>query len=208
MDFLFYTYEFLTKFIPFLAVFLLYAKKYKSQGIRMSKLHVTSAFLFAVYMACVFHVTGAGTLYETFRYFQYDMGQINLHLVPFSEEIDAFGYFANILMMMPFGFLLPLISPKSGKFRIIFLSGFLFSLSIELSQLFNYRATDIDDLILNTLGAILGYEICQAGLMLFRKNEPKDSYSVFEPFIYAIVLFLGHYFLFDGLRMASLIYGF
>ena len=191
MDFLFYTYEFLTKFIPFLAVFLLYAKKYKSQGIRMSKLHVTSAFLFAVYMACVFHVTGAGTLYETFRYFQYDMGQI-----------------ANILMMMPFGFLLPLISPKSGKFRIIFLSGFLFSLSIELSQLFNYRATDIDDLILNTLGAILGYEICQAGLMLFRKNEPKDSYSVFEPFIYAIVLFLGHYFLFDGLRMASLIYGF
>ena len=39
--------------------------------------------------------------------------------------------------------------------NVIFI-GFLISLSIELTQLFLKRTTDIDDLILNTLGVIIG----------------------------------------------------
>ncbi len=35
--------------------------------------------------------------------------------------------------------------------------GVVLSLAIELSQIFTYRLTDVDDLITNTLGAILGY---------------------------------------------------
>lgn len=205
---LFSVYDFLTKFIPFLIVFFLFYRKYHRRGTPMSKLHIAAALLFALYIICVFYVTGAGTVYETRRYFQYGMGQVNIHLIPFSEEIDVFGYIANILMMMPFGFLLPLLSRRTGKLRAIFLSGFLFSLMIELSQLFNYRATDIDDLILNTLGAILGYEACRAVLSFSGRNGTENLYSASEPFIYTIAMFLGHYFLYDGLGMAALLYGF
>lgn len=35
--------------------------------------------------------------------------------------------------------------------------GFLFSLFIEAAQLFSFRATDIDDLLMNTMGTWLGY---------------------------------------------------
>lgn len=206
--FLFMAYDFLTKFIPFLIVFFLFCRTYRRRGIHVSKLHITAVFLFAFYIICVFNVTGAGTVYETRRFFQYGMGQINIHLVPFSEGIDAFGYIANVVMLMPFGFLLPLLSGKAGKPGTVFLSGFLFSLLIELSQLFNYRATDIDDLILNTLGAVLGYEACRAGMFLLGRSRTEDSCSVLEPFAYIFAMFLGHYFLYDGLWMASLLYGF
>ncbi len=39
------------------------------------------------------------------------------------------------------------------------LTGFTLSLIIELSQLFNRRITDIDDLMMNTLGALIGWAI-------------------------------------------------
>ncbi|HBT95229.1 MAG TPA: hypothetical protein DEB24_03600 [Coriobacteriia bacterium] len=35
------------------------------------------------------------------------------------------------------------------------------SLLIELSQLLNNRLTDIDDLIINTVGALIGFLLCR-----------------------------------------------
>lgn len=65
----------------------------------------------------------------------------------------------NIIMMMPFGFLLPLVKEK--KFSNVVLYTFLFSLGIEVIQpLINgSRTSDITDLINNTLGGIIGYII-------------------------------------------------
>lgn len=55
---------------------------------------------------------------------------------------------------MPIGFLLSLLwKMKSQK---IILTGFLISFFIEFCQLFIARETDIDDLMLNTFGTILG----------------------------------------------------
>ncbi|MBQ2750269.1 MAG: VanZ family protein, partial [Clostridia bacterium] len=55
------------------------------------------------------------------------------------------------------------------------LAGFLMSLSIELLQLpFAVRASDVDDLILNSLGVVLGYGIyalVNAMVRLRRKRE-------------------------------------
>ena len=65
--------------------------------------------------------------------------------------IDFLG---NIAMFMPFGFFLPLLWRISGKATAAV--GFCVSLSIELIQLFLPRWTDIDDLILNTSGTLLG----------------------------------------------------
>lgn len=64
----------------------------------------------------------------------------------------------NILAFSPFGFILPLINKSANKFyKVIFLSA-LFSLTIECLQLiFKVGIFDIDDILLNTLGGLLGY---------------------------------------------------
>lgn len=64
------------------------------------------------------------------------------------------NFLGNIIMFMPIGFFIPLLWEIPDKKIIIV--GFLFSLFIEVCQLFLNRGTDVDDLILNTLGTILG----------------------------------------------------
>ncbi len=64
------------------------------------------------------------------------------------------NFLGNIIMFTPIGFFIPLLWNLSNKKIIII--GFCSSLFIEISQLFLTRGTDIDDLILNTIGVCLG----------------------------------------------------
>jgi len=64
------------------------------------------------------------------------------------------NFLGNIIMFMPIGFFLPLLWNLSNPKIIII--GFCSSLFIEICQLFLTRGTDIDDLILNTIGVGLG----------------------------------------------------
>jgi glycopeptide antibiotics resistance protein len=64
----------------------------------------------------------------------------------------------NILAFMPFGFCLPIISLKETKLYRVFFWTFGFSVAIETIQLFyKIGIFDVDDIILNTFGGILGY---------------------------------------------------
>ena len=83
-----------------------------------------------------------------------------VNLVPFSEELSRRFFLQlalNALMFAPFGFFLPVLWSKCRSWKITALAGFLTSALIEFLQLFSFRATDVDDLIMNTLGAFLGY---------------------------------------------------
>ena len=61
----------------------------------------------------------------------------------------------NILLFIPYGFLFPPAFRQKKRLTVLF--GFLLSLTIEISQLFCDRITDINDIILNTFGIIIGY---------------------------------------------------
>lgn len=65
----------------------------------------------------------------------------------------------NILMFIPFGMLAPIIFPKLRYVIVLIFCGFIFSLIIELTQaLFTLtRSATVDDLVFNTVGALLGY---------------------------------------------------
>ncbi len=65
------------------------------------------------------------------------------------------NFLGNIMIFMPFGFFLPLLWQTSRTTTILIGAGA--SLVIELGQLFLARGTDIDDLLLNTLGVFLGW---------------------------------------------------
>jgi len=69
----------------------------------------------------------------------------------------------NAVMFIPSGIILPVVYPRLNRFWKVLLAGIGLSLVIELLQLpFSVRASDVDDLLLNTLGAILGYGIYAA----------------------------------------------
>ena len=66
--------------------------------------------------------------------------------------------FGNILMFVPTGILLPVLYKRLDNFLKVAGTGFLISLAIEICQLpFADRTSDVDDLILNTLGVVSGY---------------------------------------------------
>ena len=52
--------------------------------------------------------------------------------------------------------------------------GFFGSLFIETLQIFTHRATDVNDLLTNTLGCILGYLLAK-GILRFAPQLPSDS---------------------------------
>lgn len=66
--------------------------------------------------------------------------------------------FGNVIIFMPIGALLPSILSKHNKVMFTLGIGFFLSLSIEIAQYyFCLGVFDVDDLILNVLGVILGY---------------------------------------------------
>jgi glycopeptide antibiotics resistance protein len=74
------------------------------------------------------------------------------------------NFFGNILMFIPFGILIPILNTKYDDLKKIFWTALLCSAIIEtiqfLSMSFNiYRYVDIDDVILNTTGAVIGYAL-------------------------------------------------
>ena len=64
----------------------------------------------------------------------------------------------NLLLFVPFGYLFPFVYDKMQKWWKVMLLGFGFSLVIEVTQLFSLHGCfDISDLLLNSLGAGLGF---------------------------------------------------
>ena len=64
----------------------------------------------------------------------------------------------NILLFMPYGFFASYYLKLDNK-RVAFLLVFIVSLSIECVQLVIGRCFDVDDILLNLVGGILGYFI-------------------------------------------------
>lgn len=81
----------------------------------------------------------------------------NFNLIPFEKIVDD-STILNILFFIPLGVALPIMWPKFKRLSTTLLYGFLFSLTIEFSQLFTFtRITDVNDLMMNTLGTLLGW---------------------------------------------------
>ena len=95
---------------------------------------------------------------------------------------------------MPFGFLLPTLWKKYRKLLQTLCNGILFSIIIEIGQLFvPYRASDINDLIMNTIGTICGWSFFNIISKIFHKLANKtvveisynDSMTIkLEPYLY------------------------
>lgn len=168
----------------------------------ISKIKTTTASLILYYYLCILliNIIGMPTLNDLIRLSQsgYSIFNPNLHLIPFSDGISL-SFILNIFLFVPFGFLCPLICRKYERARNTILIGFGLSLFVEISQLFTLaRATDIDDLLTNVMGTILGYLIFKliAKLGIIKQHstlqyEEKDYTKYLLIIIIASTIILG-----------------
>jgi len=93
-----------------------------------------------------------------------------LNLIPFASirqlltetapEVAFENIAGNIVLFVPFGLLLPLLFVKVDTRWAVAWRAAVVSTSIELVQwITGARATDVDDIILNTSGALVGYAV-------------------------------------------------
>jgi glycopeptide antibiotics resistance protein len=148
----------------------------KTTGIDISFSREFLLFVFYLYIIAIAAITIVPLSYSVHR----TPGENDLNFVPLKTTMNAIKHAmkferfrismlfqntaGNIVMFVPLGFLLPLVIKKINSFARVFFAGLFFSALIELMQYTErsfgvYRSVDIDDVILNTLGAILGWMI-------------------------------------------------
>lgn len=98
--------------------------------------------------------------------------------IRYREQIGLEGFvvniFGNVIAFMPYGFLLPLLNKVYRRFYIILILSILFSLVIESSQLLlKVGVFDVDDILMNSTGGILGYIVFKIIYYFYKKGEKK-----------------------------------
>ncbi len=179
--------------IPFLILFQIINRKRN-----VSYLHIIGTYIYSLYIFAVLSITGIPFLNGINMSF-------TINFIPFIDLANNFTqYILNLILFIPFGFLLPFLWTKYQKFKTTFLSGLLFSMSIEISQLFCFRTTDIDDLIMNTLGTIIGYIFFLILKRTFKfmnyftistNCSVNNTFSKYEALIYLLIVYLIMFFL-------------
>ena len=94
--------------------------------------------------------------------------------IEYRKELGSFAVFTNlfgnILIFVPYGFFISMASRSRGFFMTFFYSLGL-SMCVEIFQILTKVGSfDVDDLLLNTLGGILGYILFSSCNWIRRKR--------------------------------------
>lgn len=129
--------------------------------------------LFALYLCSVYTAAGLPNI----RRLTYCP---RVNLTPFAYLLSDRSSILNVLFFIPLGFLLPLIWTRFRAFYRTIPFGLGVSAVIEASQVFTYRATDVNDLMTNTLGTLVGYCLAMLLQWIFPVLKPgSDSRDVY-----------------------------
>ncbi len=139
------------------------------------KINYADEFLklvFIIYILCLFQIV---------TYQDVSIGGMNL--IPFKEIFRYnFGsdlFFENVIgnmaLFIPYGIFIAKVFKDCKVIYPLFLS-FIASLAIELTQLSIGRVFDVDDVILNVIGAVVGYYLYK----LFTKIKKEDFLKKYD----------------------------
>jgi len=155
----------------------IYLLKYKKEIIMYKEL---INLLFIIYVLCLFYVV-------TFQ----DVSFNNSNLTPFNEmfrydfgsKLFIKNVLGNVFLFVPYGFFTAYYLKLEKPSSILELS-LLVSMTIEFTQLMIGRVFDIDDIILNSIGGVLGFYIYHS---LTKINSSLPS-LLKKPIIYNIIM--------------------
>lgn len=115
---------------------------------------------FLVYFLFLAEWYGRTGTVEEYRY-NLELFKEIRRFITYREQLGMFAVsanlFGNILIFVPYGFFISMAAERRGFFKTFFFS-FGLSLCVELVQLATRVGSfDVDDILLNTAGGILGY---------------------------------------------------
>lgn len=172
--------------VPFYIIFRVIFIKYRKVGVHLTR-ELVLAFFIVFLGALIFLATRSTDLYASSDMIQTaqqrisnghgiklkPFGTILVYLKKFPSQTFVANIIGNIILFIPIGFFLPLLWQKWQAFWKIMIVAFLFPVMIETAQLFiPRRFVDIDDVILNALGIMLGYGL----YLLIKRAYPKVSF--------------------------------
>ncbi|HIZ08674.1 MAG TPA: VanZ family protein [Candidatus Eubacterium avistercoris] len=144
------------------------------------KIKIFCNILFGVYLVVLFYflffAEMAGRMEEG-RTYRYNLILFK-EITRFIKYHDVLGWMpvfqnliGNILIFLPFGMLVPILSRRYKKFWCVTLLSFELSLAVELIQLITKTGScDVDDILLNTAGGMIGFA-CYAWLRRRRRKH-------------------------------------
>lgn len=134
-------------------------------------IRIITIIIFAFYCISLIYVLFLDMRPTHLNYFQYIKKSINI--IPFktisdyvlrlaNNSINLSSFIKNIcgnlILFLPLGFFLPIITKSNWKVKKIVTISFISIVSLELIQLLSTLGSfDIDDIILNLTGSIIGY---------------------------------------------------
>ncbi|WP_102273441.1 VanZ family protein [Cytobacillus massiliigabonensis] len=148
--------------VPALIIFLLYITYAALLRHKFSLGQAVLLTSFAIYFLCMIHLVFFPIEVNIGKYANLTPWYKSINFIPILT-IDITTFLLNVIMMLPFGMYLPLLNKKYHSIKKAAYIGFLVSLTFEIIQLLirvtlgNGRSTDINDLIANTLGAVVGF---------------------------------------------------
>ena len=125
--------------------------------------------IFVVYILCLFQVVT----------FQDDVSWSSNNFIPFKEifrykitsRLFIKNVLGNMLLFLPFGFFVSFyLKPEKIKLPLVLI--LIASISIEIVQMLIGRVFDVDDILLNVLGGVLGFYI-YSFLRMIGESLPK-----------------------------------
>lgn len=148
--------------IYFVILIILYISIFYNRWYKSGKCILFINTIMYIYLSFVLYFTLMPII--TSLPFIFNHPHVGMNLVPFVDVLNNRGDFIkqivlNIVMTIPFGFLLPLVKNERINLLHIIFSTFILSFSIEILQpLINgARSSDITDVITNVIGGIIGY---------------------------------------------------
>lgn len=139
--------------------------------------------IFAFYLAAIYVLVGIPNI----TYLRFEL---NLNLLPFAGLIDDWkNSILNVLLFVPLGAMLPILWHPYRNPKNMVLFGFGMSLSIEILQIFTFRATDVNDLITNVFGTFLGFLFANGLMKKFPavREMGRDGKTVELSIVFAVV---------------------
>lgn len=102
--------------------------------------------------------------------------------IKYADQLNSFENLAgNILVFVPFGILFPMVRTKKTGILDVFANILVMVIGIEVFQLFSaFGAFDVDDIILNCLGAVMGYLIYRKCRQLFPGFDQFEKKEIME----------------------------
>lgn len=161
----------------------IYFLKKSNKKIHFSK-EIPNLF-FMIYILCLFQIVTSQ-----------DISGINGINIDFFSELTRYevgtrlfyrNIIGNIVLFIPFSFFIAHIF-KVRSHLIMYLFTLLISLTIETTQLYIGRSFDVDDILLNVIGGIIGFLIYNFVSKVVFKNINKEKKDIIIAFLLVIVV--------------------